>query len=91
MSRHRGEITRARLDREWPHNVALPAEALRGAVNSTPIYVLAKELAGEPRRYRLERDSDEFVVFCFVTAEAAQMFHARFGGEVLPVAEKTRE
>ena len=43
-----------------------------------------EKLAGEPRRYHLERGGHDFIVFA--TAEAAQKFHERFGGEVLPVA-----
>jgi hypothetical protein len=88
MSRRKGEIIRTVLSRYWPHHVALPVEALRGAANSMPIYALAKELAGEPRRYGLERDGRNYIVFCFATAEDAQTFAERFGGEVLPVSEK---
>jgi hypothetical protein len=85
MMRPRGGTTRNLLARQWPHQVALPAEALRGAKNSMPIYALAKDLAGEPRRYSLHRDGRDFTVFCFGTAEAAQAFCARFGGELLPL------
>jgi hypothetical protein len=87
MTRSRGGTTRSLLDRNWPHQVALPAENLRGAENSTPIYALAKELAGEPRRYRLERDGRELVVFCFAERAHAQAFAERFGGELVPVPE----
>jgi len=80
----KGETDIRRIQRRWPHHVAVPAEALRGAVNSMPIYGLAKELAGAPRPYLLECDGRELVVFCFATPEAAQAFHERFGGELLP-------
>jgi hypothetical protein len=56
--------------------VAVPA--------ACPIYRLAKELAGATRPYLPERDGRELVVFCFATPEAAQAFHERFGGELLP-------
>jgi hypothetical protein len=88
MTRARGGIAQSPLDRPWPHQVALPAESLRGAENSVPVYALAKELAGELRRYRLERDGRDVVVFCFATAEAAQTFAERFGGEVMPMVGK---
>jgi hypothetical protein len=80
-----GRVTISQIKRGWPHHVALPAEAMRGATNM-PMYVLAKGLGGAPRPYRMERDNRHYVVFCFATAEAARTFAERFGGEVLPVA-----
>jgi hypothetical protein len=78
MTRPRGGTTRSLLDRQWPHLVALPTEAPRGAENGTPIYALAEE----PRRYALERDGRDLMVFCFATADVAQTFHGRFGREM---------
>ena len=34
MTQGKGEITRARLHREWPHHVALPVGKVRGLMNS---------------------------------------------------------
>jgi hypothetical protein len=82
---HKCRVTISQIKRDWPHHVALPAEVVRGVTNM-PMYVLAKELGGAPRPYRRERDGREVVVFCFTTAEAAQAFAERFGGEILPVA-----
>jgi hypothetical protein len=90
MTRPKGTTTRSLLDRQWPHQVALPAEALRGTEHSMPVYALAKELAGEPRRYRLERDRRDFTVFCFADPAHVQAFAERFGGEVLPVVDESR-
>jgi hypothetical protein len=90
MTRARGGITRTLLDRNYPHQVALPAEALRGAEHNMPIYQLSKELAGEPLRYRMIRDGRELIVFCFARPEDAQTFAGRFGGELLPVADEPR-
>jgi hypothetical protein len=85
MTRRKGEITQRITMRWWSHQVALLTEAPRGAENNIPIYALAKELAGEPRRYLLERAGRDFVVFCFGDLAHAQVFAERFGGEVLPV------
>jgi hypothetical protein len=84
MSRRKGEITEKQSRRQWPHQVALPAERVRSATISVPIYGLAKTLGGAPRPYHLRRDDHELVVFCFATMEAAQVFLGRFGGDLLP-------
>lgn len=86
MTRRKGEITDRRIRRDWPHHVALPVEALRGAANSMPIYDRVKELGGAPMPYHLVRDGRDYRVFCFKTAEDAQAFADRFGGERLPSA-----
>jgi hypothetical protein len=83
----KGEIGLRQIKRDWPHHVALRAEDLRGPANSMPKHVLAKELEAAPMPYHLNRDDGEFVVFCFLTVEAAQTFAERFGGELMPVVE----
>jgi len=87
VTRRRGEIIdkRDEFKRRWPHHVALPVDTLHGAAQSVRIYRLAKEL-GAPRPYQLERGDSDMMVFCFATAEDAQMFSERFGGELLPAA-----
>jgi hypothetical protein len=79
----KGETDTRRIQRWWPHHVALTAQALRRAENSMPICTAAKDLAGAPRPYRMERDGKELLVFCFLSREAAGTFAERFGGEVL--------
>ena len=81
MTRRKSETTRSLLNRNYPHHVAMPAEALRGSVNGH-----AKDLGGALSPYHLSRGGRDLRVFCFATAEAAQAFHERFGGEVLPVS-----
>ena len=34
MTQRKGEISRARLHREWPHHVALPVGKVSGLMNS---------------------------------------------------------
>jgi hypothetical protein len=81
----KGEITRAIIRRQWPHRVELPAEAVRG-----PEHSVAKALCAAPYPLSAFHDDQFFAVFHFSTAEAAQAFHARFGGELLQPAEPRR-
>jgi hypothetical protein len=82
-TRRKGELTRARLNREWPHHVAVPAEKVRGLANSAAVRGVAAALSVAPLTYPLTRDDRDFVVFCFAVPEAAQLFADSVGGERL--------
>jgi hypothetical protein len=90
MTRPRGGITRNLLARQFPYRVALPAGALRGAAASVPIHTAAKELGGALPGRHIQREGGDSVVFHFATADAAHAFHARFGGELLPLDDPRR-
>jgi hypothetical protein len=86
MSRRKGELTIAKLQRASRHSGALPAKKVRGLANSETLRGFAGTLSVAPLRY-LERraDSAAFVVFCFKRPDDAQVFAERFGGERLPL------
>jgi hypothetical protein len=73
---------------EWPHHLALPAEAVRGLANADTVRGVAATLSAAPLTYHLT-DPDR-VVFCFAKPEDAQTFTERFGGELLPLDEPRR-
>jgi hypothetical protein len=42
MTRRKGEITLPDIKRHWPHHVALPADKVRGVVNSQIVWSLLR-------------------------------------------------
>jgi hypothetical protein len=80
MTGRKGELTRATVDREWPHQVALPADRVKGA-NNAVIHEFCRGLSLYPRNHTVRRDDVTYIVFCFAKPSHAERFRERFGGE----------
>lgn len=87
MVYRKGELSSGRIDREWPHQVALPAEAVIGK-NVTIIERFCRGLSICPRTHSFRRDRREYFVYCFATAGDADYFRTYFGGD--PMTPETR-
>jgi hypothetical protein len=75
------EITKTDLRRRWPHCVLLPADKLRGLMNSEIVRAAAAALLAAPLTYSVRRNHLDFVVFCFAKRENADAFSERFAGK----------
>jgi hypothetical protein len=76
----KGELSKGTIDRERPHQVALPAERCLGG-NYVTIRLFCEGLSLCPRGHSYRRDDVDMIVFCFADRSHAEQFQARFGGE----------
>jgi hypothetical protein len=89
MVRRKGELYRAGIDRDWPHQVALPAEAIQG-LHYADVQAFCKLLTLCPRGYSFVRDGQRFNVFCFADPDHAVGFRDRFDGEAIDCLKRPR-
>jgi hypothetical protein len=78
----RGELNKDAIDRDWPHQVALPAARCTGA-NYVTIRLFCEGLSLCERGHSFYRDDTDITVFCFAEREHAERFRERFGGEFI--------
>ena len=89
MSQRRGELTAARINRDWPHQVALPAHAVNG--DGLPeILAFSADLTMCPRWHSFRRDDADYVVFCFAHEPHAVAFCEHFKGECIEQKDQPR-
>jgi hypothetical protein len=91
MVRRKGELSKAMIDRDWPHQVALAAEFVASA-NFAAINDFCREekLSLCARGHSFHRGTGWFVVYCFAAREHAERFQRRFGGEFVDPATRPK-
>jgi len=83
LTRRKGELTMKQVRRDWPHHVMLSEDKVRGVENHTTVHKFANALSVAPLQDHIWRNDRLYFAFCFKTAEDAQTFAERFGGEML--------
>lgn len=82
MVYRKGELSKAMMDRDWPHQVALLASRCAGG-NYVTIRLFCEPLSLCPRTHSFRRHDADMIVFCFAERSHAELFSAHFGGEFI--------
>jgi hypothetical protein len=85
----KGELSKAMMDRQWPHQVALPAHRCLGH-NYRTIWLFCEGLSLCPRTHSFRRDDTDVIVFCFAERAHAAVFCDRFGGETIDPKDRPK-
>src|SRR5262245_57875288 len=88
MVYRKGELSKGTIDREWPHQVALPADFV--TANYGVIHAYCRGLSLCRRGHFFYRDGVGMNVFCFADRAHAEQFQKRFGGEFIDPKDRPR-
>jgi len=75
----KGELSKTQIDRDWPHQVALPGDFVAGH-NHKMIEEFCRDLSVCRRTPGFYRDHRWYWIYCFAERADAELFRARFGG-----------
>jgi uncharacterized protein CbrC (UPF0167 family) len=91
MVYRKGELSKGTIDRQWPHQVALPAARCAGG-NYVTIRLFCEDqrLSLCVRGHSFRRDDIDMNVFCFADRAHAEQFQARFGGEFIDPRDRPK-
>jgi len=85
MTYRKGELSRGRIDREWPYQVTLPASFVsgpNGAYATIAGFALTNSLSLCDRRHTFFQNDEHWIVYCFADQDHADRFLKEFNGEV---------
>jgi hypothetical protein len=74
LAKRKGELSKAAIDSGWPHQVALPAEVIRGR-NYEIIHRFCRGLSICERHQTYYQGQEQCVVYCFAAEGDAMFFH----------------
>jgi hypothetical protein len=83
MVYRKGELSKAMIDHEWPHQVALAADFVSANHAVIHGFCRAEKLSLCARGHHFQRDDRWHICFCFAEREHSQLFQHRFGGEFI--------
>jgi hypothetical protein len=86
MVYRRGEMTKAAIDRGWPHQVGVLSSVCVRDARAMQEFCFGLSLCVRGHWFR--RDGQDWQVRCFADREHAERFIARFGGEYLTPATR---
>ena len=81
MTNRKGEPTKTWLDKNFPHQVAIPAMRCTGTADGPQIQIFCHQVNVAPRHHSVRRDDKSYVVYCFANPQHAKAFAAIFEGE----------
>jgi hypothetical protein len=89
MIYRKGELSPSAVDRDWPHQVALPASACEQG-GYKMIHAFCEDLSLCPRGHSVFHDGRWFNIYCFAEASDADKFMKWFGGETFDPKQRGR-
>src|SRR5262245_39394832 len=82
-------MTKAQIDREWPHQVALSAQFVCGR-NKAIIDRFCRDLTVCPRHHYYQQGGERYVVYCFAERGDAEFFQMHFDGTLMDPTTRPR-
>jgi hypothetical protein len=89
MGRRKGELSSSQIDRQYPHQITIPADWCRGGEYHLVRY-FCEGLSVASRTHHIVMEDQWHLIFCFAVKTDAEKFHMRFGGEWFDPARRGR-
>jgi hypothetical protein len=86
MTRARGQPSHRAIDREYPFQVAVPAEKV-GGKNLALVAIFHAQIDQPQRARSVYEDDCWYDVYCFADPQHARLFQSMFGGEIKKTAK----